>query len=182
MSKAKFDAAKQLIQEKQYDEARALLKTIDHPTARQWEAKLNTIAPAPVAQPVKPKRKWTPKKLLLLAVLAIPTTCILLAVLTALTGNSQRQAVSKSAAEMSAGMTQNCDVAFVSDNTKWSACRNAAKEFETCSNRGGTYDGMKFCLQLHQIAVCSIIHGADKAGVDACIADANGTPTPAPAS
>ncbi len=176
MSKAKFDAAKQLIQEKQYDEARAVLKTIDHPTARQWEVKLNTIAPASIAQPIK--RKWTPKKVLLLAVLAIPTTCILLAVLTAITGNSQRQAVSKSAAELSAGMTQNCDVAFSSDNAKLSACRDAAKEFETCSNRGGTYDFIKLCLSQHQTMICTIIHGADKAGVDACVAEDKTTPAP----
>ena len=47
MSKAKFAAAKELIDEKKYDEARGILKTIDHPTAREWEAKLNRIAPQP---------------------------------------------------------------------------------------------------------------------------------------
>ncbi|MCA0453433.1 MAG: hypothetical protein LCI00_05620 [Chloroflexi bacterium] len=179
MSKAKFEAVKELIQAKQYAEARAILKTIDHPTARQWEAKLNTIASA--AQPIQPKRKWTPKKVLLLAVLAIPTTCILLAVLTALTGNSQRQAVSQSAAEMSAGMTQNCDAAFYMDGFKRSACQQAAKDFETCSNRGGTYDFMTLCLSQHQTMICSIIYGADKAGLDRCVAEGNETP-PAPAS
>lgn len=45
MSKAKFAAAKELIDEKKYDEARGILKTIDHPTAREWEAKLNRIDP-----------------------------------------------------------------------------------------------------------------------------------------
>lgn len=45
MSKEKFAAAKQLIQEKQYDEARVILRTIDHPTARSWERKLDEIAP-----------------------------------------------------------------------------------------------------------------------------------------
>lgn len=45
MSKAKFAAAKELIDEKKYTEARDVLKTIDHPTAREWEAKLNKIAP-----------------------------------------------------------------------------------------------------------------------------------------
>lgn len=44
MSKAKFEAARELISEKQYDQARAILKTIDHPTAREWEAKLNNIS------------------------------------------------------------------------------------------------------------------------------------------
>lgn len=45
MSKAKFDAARELIQEKRYDEARVILQAISHPTARKWLAKLDTIAP-----------------------------------------------------------------------------------------------------------------------------------------
>ena len=44
MSKQKFDAAKALIDRKQYHEARAMLQTIDHPTARAWEAKLDQRA------------------------------------------------------------------------------------------------------------------------------------------
>lgn len=46
MSRNKMLAAKELIQEKRYDEARAILQTIDHPTAREWLAKLDKIAPA----------------------------------------------------------------------------------------------------------------------------------------
>ena len=46
MSKAKFAAAKELIDEKKYDEARAILRSIDHPTAREWEAKIDVISPA----------------------------------------------------------------------------------------------------------------------------------------
>lgn len=53
MSKAKFDAARELIQEKKYDEARALLASIDHPTAREWEAKIDRLAPPP-EKPKKP--------------------------------------------------------------------------------------------------------------------------------
>jgi len=45
MSKAKFEAARELIAEKQYNEARAILRTINHPLARAWEVKLNRIAP-----------------------------------------------------------------------------------------------------------------------------------------
>jgi hypothetical protein len=59
MSKAKMEAARELIREKRYDEARAILRTVDHPTARQWLGKIEQIdpssrpaAPAPVAQPV----------------------------------------------------------------------------------------------------------------------------------
>jgi len=45
MSKAKFAAAKEMIDEQNYAGARAILSTIDHPTARTWEQKLNQIAP-----------------------------------------------------------------------------------------------------------------------------------------
>ena len=45
MSKEKMLAARQLIKEKHYDEARTILRTIDHPTAREWLVKLDKIAP-----------------------------------------------------------------------------------------------------------------------------------------
>ena len=45
MSKAKFAAAKELIDEKDYAGARMILKSIDHPTARMWEKKLDTMEP-----------------------------------------------------------------------------------------------------------------------------------------
>jgi hypothetical protein len=45
MSKAKFLAAKELIQEKKYDEARAILRTINDPTAQKWLKKLDKLAP-----------------------------------------------------------------------------------------------------------------------------------------
>lgn len=46
MSKKQFDAAKELIDRRQYAEARAILKTIDHPTARAWETKLDQRDPS----------------------------------------------------------------------------------------------------------------------------------------
>lgn len=46
MSKAKLEAARELIKEKQYAEARAILRTIKtDPTAQRWLAKLDEIAP-----------------------------------------------------------------------------------------------------------------------------------------
>lgn len=45
MSKAKFDAARELIAEGRYDEARSLLRTMDHPSAQKWLAKLDEIDP-----------------------------------------------------------------------------------------------------------------------------------------
>lgn len=62
MSKAKFAAAKELIDEKDYVGARAILKSIDHPTAREWETKLDKI------QPIK---KHTRGSLLIFLILVI---------------------------------------------------------------------------------------------------------------
>lgn len=45
MSKAKFAAAKEMIEEGNYDEARAILRKIDHPTAEKWLNKLDQIDP-----------------------------------------------------------------------------------------------------------------------------------------
>lgn len=59
MSKAKFAAAKELIDEKQYDSARAILKTIDHPVAREWETKLDALSPAVEAASSKDTKFFT---------------------------------------------------------------------------------------------------------------------------
>jgi len=45
MHKAKFEAAKKLIQERRYQEAKAILKTIHHPKAAHWLAKLEALSP-----------------------------------------------------------------------------------------------------------------------------------------
>jgi len=47
MPRERMLQAREHIKAKRYDEARAILKTIDHPTARKWLAKLNEIAPPP---------------------------------------------------------------------------------------------------------------------------------------
>jgi len=45
MYKLEFETAKKLIKERRYQEARALLKTIDHPRAIDWLAKLDKLSP-----------------------------------------------------------------------------------------------------------------------------------------
>lgn len=45
MSEAKYTAAKELIQEKHYDAARAILKTMNEPKAQNWLTRLDQIAP-----------------------------------------------------------------------------------------------------------------------------------------
>jgi type VI secretion system protein VasI len=68
MSKAKMAAARELIQEKRYDEARAILVTVDHPTAREWLARIDNLTPASKSSGVKPNRA---PLLLILFVVAI---------------------------------------------------------------------------------------------------------------
>ena len=51
MSKQKMLAARELINEKRYDEARAILQAVDHPTADKWLAKLDQIAPESIPEP-----------------------------------------------------------------------------------------------------------------------------------
>lgn len=61
MSKAKLVAAKELIQEKRYTEARALLKTVTNPTATRWLEQLDRIDPPvnhPVMRPAPPPQGY----------------------------------------------------------------------------------------------------------------------------
>lgn len=57
MSAAKFEAAKELIESRHYSEALAILRTIDHPTARKWERKIREIAP-PSYPPAPQTNSW----------------------------------------------------------------------------------------------------------------------------
>lgn len=67
--KEQFAAASALIKAKRYNEARKLLKTINHPKAKEWLAKLDTIAP------IKTRKSWR----WLFVGLAVIATCILAA-------------------------------------------------------------------------------------------------------
>lgn len=61
MSQAKLIAAKELIQEKRYAEARALLKTINSPTATRWLEQLDRIDPPrnhPIMRPAPPPQDY----------------------------------------------------------------------------------------------------------------------------
>jgi hypothetical protein len=48
MSQDKMDSAKNLIQQKRYDEARQILAEVDHPLATKWLQKLDELQSAPV--------------------------------------------------------------------------------------------------------------------------------------
>ncbi|MFN8380245.1 MAG: hypothetical protein U0452_16420 [Anaerolineae bacterium] len=78
-SNVKLDAARQLILEKRYAEARMLLKTVDDPIAWTWLAKLDQIAPEPKA--AEPARRRPDKFVLaalgLIAVLVLVIVAVL---------------------------------------------------------------------------------------------------------
>ena len=81
MSKIKFEAAKELIAERRYDEARVLLRTIGHPTAEHWLHKLDKLDPpgAKSSPPVMPPpadyepilRRWIEVEKTFLVVMAL---------------------------------------------------------------------------------------------------------------
>jgi hypothetical protein len=50
MAKERLQAAKELIQQKRYDEARRILEGIDHPTAEKWLAQLPAGKVKPIAR------------------------------------------------------------------------------------------------------------------------------------
>ncbi len=71
MSKVQLEAAKALIEEKRYAEARALLETIDHPTATKWLSQLDKIAPVVAPKKARRKNRWPIAGGLLLACIVV---------------------------------------------------------------------------------------------------------------
>jgi len=45
MSKAKFAVAKEFIQDEDYDSARIILQSLNHPTAKKWLARIDELDP-----------------------------------------------------------------------------------------------------------------------------------------
>lgn len=90
MSRSQMQQARQLIDQKRYDEARAILKKIDDPRARDWLKKLDKLAP--------PKRRGSGSPLrtllgyLLAIILSAAVTIGLLAALVIVTASSRGSA------------------------------------------------------------------------------------------
>lgn len=106
MSKQKMLAAKELIQEKRYDEARMILKTVDHPTAKLWLEKLDKIAPQKQSSNRKGRRN---------TILAIIT--IFLAVFAVVFANSQQNQKTSQQITVSPSTAQQQIVAVASATT-----------------------------------------------------------------
>ncbi len=94
MTKEKMNRARGLIQAKRYDEARAILVTVDHPVARQWLDRLDKIAPAQTgparAAPDRASSGSNTERLLYTALIAIVAVLVVIIVGTLLsrTGNT----------------------------------------------------------------------------------------------
>jgi hypothetical protein len=73
MSKAKMLYARELISEKRYDEARAILNDVDHPKAREWLSRLDQIAPS--MQPHRKRLRLPRKRTILLATIVGSVVC-----------------------------------------------------------------------------------------------------------
>lgn len=99
MSKVKFQEARELIQQKRYDEARIILKQINHPKAQEWLDKLDEIAPeksrstARAVRRTQPQQKITDssskmKLFVGIGMLLVITVVVILASVLLLTGGS----------------------------------------------------------------------------------------------
>lgn len=75
MAEQQLQIARQLINEKRYTEARALLSGLDHPTAKKWLAKLDEIAPEakPVTTAPAPQRSGSGVTTVLLTLILLVT-------------------------------------------------------------------------------------------------------------
>lgn len=59
--KEKLVQARDLIKEKRYDEARSILKQVDHPMATEWLNKIDMLAPAPAGKNTGGNRRSKPE-------------------------------------------------------------------------------------------------------------------------
>lgn len=114
MSRAKLAAARELIQEKQYEAARAVLETVEgDPVAADWLAKLDRIAPRQTASagrapaPAKDKRRRT---IIVLAVLLV-----LVVIIVAMISNMQaRSSEAAMQVRLSIRLMRWCNEAWIS--------------------------------------------------------------------
>lgn len=72
MSKQQMKKARDLISQKRYDEARKILKKIDHPTAHEWLAQVNKLSPS------RPARKSGIKGHIVAVILSVLLTSVLI--------------------------------------------------------------------------------------------------------
>lgn len=122
MSDAKLQAARELIQAKNYEAARAVLVTMPNdPTAVKWLAKLDRIAPAVTAPATAPSpRRRIPLELII--ILIALTIFIGIVVFAEYQANVQEAAdIDRSVQGMK---RQFCDETYTIYSTAWQNCVN----------------------------------------------------------
>lgn len=156
MSKAKLQAARELLQEKRYQEARSLLQTIPNdPTAQKWLVKLDEIVPVKPS-PIRPIKAATPvekhksqnvKPLLALVVVVV----LLIGGIWLLRRIQDNNRWESQRSEANAALTVFC-FAYVSSN--WTMCEQWAERtiYEDISRT----DDILFCDSLYNSATTTI--------------------------
>lgn len=112
MSDTKLQAARQLIQEKNYIAARSILQTMpDNVTAVKWLAKLNEISPPspPIVQQQRDTKGW---------VFVIISAIVLLAVIGAIVFSVYQQ----SEGNQRAAKEWACGLSYSRYSTQWQNC------------------------------------------------------------
>lgn len=93
MSKVKLEAAKELIKEKRYQEARSILEGVDHPTARLWLSRLDTLMQPSTIGNQSNKRRFSRTQMALFALILILAAAIITTLYVVRTSGPQQQLV-----------------------------------------------------------------------------------------
>jgi len=151
MSRAKFEAARELIQTRQYDAARAILKTIDDPKAKEWITKIDGLSRD--KRPPK-RRPWLPIVLLAFLLLIIVAGGLYLVNI----NNIAQQAADAEKARFAA---ETAEAAFAS------ACRHV-RHADYCNK----YAKDSYHVYIHALEICMAQYdwGQDKSLFANCLA------------
>jgi len=165
--------AKSLIQQKRYDEARAILNTIQHPTAQKWLAKLEQIHPEKKIEKPKRNRVW----------LIIGGVVGLLAIVGLLNNASERRQTPELRQLIDTIETSQsvfCNAAFIDgfrEATRYGLCMDIVADFSGCAAQVSSVAEVLTCdLDLQQ-TMCSLIYFDDESGKSECQGEAIATAT-----
>jgi hypothetical protein len=172
-TKGQMLVAKNLIQQKRYEEARAVLKTIQHPTAQKWLVTLDRISPEKKTAPPKRRRWW----LIAGGIVAIYLAC---AVIYYATERSQTPELVSYINRIKTSQATVCNASFIDglrDPNRYKICIDISTNFSGCANQARNTAEVLTCLSSWEQDMCSLIHLGDEAGKAQCLAKASATAT-----
>jgi len=165
--------AKNLIQQRRYDEARAILKTIQHPTSQKWLAKLEQIHPEKKSESPKRRRVW-------LIVGGIVGLLIIWGLIYNTFERSQTPALIRYIDTIETNQTTVCSVSFIDglrDPSRYRLCMDISTNFGRCADQTGNTAEVLSCLSIWNQQMCSLIYLEDESGKSQCQAEASATAT-----